>query len=135
MHGGDLIRPAMNWYEELGLNATASAVDIRKAHRTLSRLLHPDHQMEADLRQAAELQMRRINAMTGVLLNPEQRRLYDASLLHNVPVNSGKEAHPVRRSAFSAFDLVGMVVAAVVITLVAIWLVAGEFIPWTVAAS
>ena len=34
----------MNYYEELGIPASAGADDIRKAHRMLSKLLHPDLQ-------------------------------------------------------------------------------------------
>ncbi len=64
----------MNYYEELGLTPTASADDIRKAHRIISRLLHPDQQSEECLRQAAELQMRRVNAIVDMLLDPRQRR-------------------------------------------------------------
>jgi curved DNA-binding protein CbpA len=121
----------MNLYEELGLRTSASPQDIRKAHRTLSRLLHPDQQTDAALRRAAELQMRRINALADILLDPEQRRRYDESLRYvGSPPSPPVEPRPVLRCPSSAFDLLGIAVAAVIVTLIAIWLVAGEFIQW-----
>jgi curved DNA-binding protein CbpA len=128
--------PSMNLYEELGLRTSASPQDIRKAHRTLSRLLHPDQQMDADLRQAAELQMRRINAMADILLDPEQRRRYDESLRYVIsPPSPAAKPRPATRYPSSVFDLISIAVAAVIITLIAIWLVAGEFIHWKATTS
>jgi curved DNA-binding protein CbpA len=121
----------MNLYEEFGLRTSASSQDIRKAHRTLSRLLHPDQQTDAGLRQAAELQMRRINALAEILLDREQRRRYDERLLYDIPPPTpAVEPRRVTRYPSSGVDLIGIAVAAVIVTLLAIWLVAGEFIHW-----
>lgn len=70
----------MNYYDELGVARGASNEEIRKAHHTLCKLLHPDQQRDAALRAAAEIQMRRINGITAILLNRERRRQYDQSL-------------------------------------------------------
>ena len=120
----------MNHYEELGLANSASSEEIRKAYRVLSRLLHPDQQTDNDLRRAAEMQMRRVNAMVAVLLDPERRRHYDDSLrvvkppvVHHIP-----RKHPLRRP-YSPARLLAFIAFAVVITLIAIWLAEGDA-PW-----
>jgi hypothetical protein len=123
----------MTYYEELGLTASASPDDIRKAHRTVSRLLHPDQQTEDSLRQAAELQMRRLNAVVDILLDPHQRRRYDDSLrapLRDPLPPFSPTPRPNPRAPFSVLDLIGIIVAAILVTLVAIWFFAGDFIHW-----
>ncbi len=123
----------MNHYEELGLNPSASADQIHKAHRILSRLLHPDQQTDGILRDAAEIQMRRINAMVDVLLDPDKRRAYDATL-RSASESLGPLRTPEVRShwsgSFSLLDLIGIIAAAVMFTLVAMWVVAGDFVHW-----
>lgn len=123
----------MTYYEEFGLTASASPDEIRKAHRTVSRLLHPDQQTEDPLRQAAELQMRRLNAIVDILLDPQQRRRYDDSLRARrrdpLPL-SNPPPRPDPRAPFSVLDLIGIVVAAIIVTLVAIWFFAGDFVHW-----
>ena len=69
----------MNYYEELGLDPSASLEEIRQAYKELARLLHPDRQHE-NTRRLAECQMKRLNAMLGILTDPDQRRCYDAEL-------------------------------------------------------
>lgn len=59
----------MDYYDELGLERSASADEVREAWRTLARLLHPDRQQDPELRAHAERQMRRLNEMAGVLRN------------------------------------------------------------------
>jgi hypothetical protein len=128
----------MTYYEELGLTASAAPDEIRKAHRTVCRLLHPDQQTEDSLRQAAELQMRRLNAIVDILLDPQQRRRYDESLrapLRNPLLFSNAAPRPDAPAPFSLLDLIGIVVAAVIVTLVAIWFFAGDFIHWRGPAS
>jgi hypothetical protein len=68
----------LSYYDDLGVEKTASSEEIREAYRTLVRLLHPDQQTDPTLKRAAEGQMRRINAIYAVLSDPEQRRRYDA---------------------------------------------------------
>lgn len=123
----------MSLYEELGLSVSAAPEDIRKAHRTLSRLLHPDQQTDESLRQAAELQMRRVNIIVGMLLDPQQRRRYDDSLRATPPeitIPFPVAPRPIPRASFSLLDLIGIIAAAVMVTLLAIWLFAGDFIHW-----
>ncbi len=70
----------MNYYEEFGVISTASTEEIRQAYRLLARLLHPDAQLDPEMRAAAERQMRRVNEIRAVLTDPRRRREYDKSL-------------------------------------------------------
>jgi hypothetical protein len=70
----------MNHYEELGIRADADAEDIRKAHRRLVKLVHPDQQPDPDMKLLAETQMRRLNTIVATLLDPAQRGEYDEAL-------------------------------------------------------
>ncbi len=64
---------ARDYYEVLGVPRTATADDLRKAHRALARKLHPDVNKAADAQTTfAELQ----NAY-DVLSDPEKRARYD----------------------------------------------------------
>lgn len=121
----------MNYYEELGLSPTALPGEIRKAHRAVSRLLHPDQQTDNALRQAAELQMRRINAIVDVLLDDRTRRRYDESLRPARPRSPHPPmppAHGVVSRLFSTADLVGVTLSAVAATLAIVWVINnGEF--------
>lgn len=69
-----------NYYEELGLSRHASPEEIRRTYRNLAWLLHPDRCQDDDMRRVAEAQLKRLNAIVAVLLDPEQRRRYDESL-------------------------------------------------------
>ena len=70
----------MNYYEELGVSQSASTEEIRRAYKTLARLLHPDQCADEKLRGLAEIQMKRLNQVLAVLSDPEERRRYDAAL-------------------------------------------------------
>ena len=70
----------MNYYEELGVSQSASTEEIRRAYKTLARLLHPDQCADEKLRGLAEVQMKRLNQVLAVLSDPEERRRYDAAL-------------------------------------------------------
>ncbi len=70
----------MNYYEELGIRSDADEEEIRKAHRRLVKLMHPDQHRDAGLKQLAETQMRRLNSIVATLLDPEERREYDDQL-------------------------------------------------------
>jgi len=70
----------VDYYEELGLNRSASNEEIRSAYHILVRVLHPDGQSDEAARHAAEQQLNRLNGMVEVLLNPLRRRRYDLSL-------------------------------------------------------
>jgi DnaJ domain len=70
----------MTHYEELGITADAADEEIRQAHRRLVKLLHPDQQLDDQLRRIAELQLMRVNVLVEQLLDPVQRKLYDMTL-------------------------------------------------------
>src|SRR5271165_4765536 len=70
----------MNYYEELGVDRSASILEIQQAYRALVRILHPDQQQDEKLRKLSELQLIRLNQLAGVLTDPEKRREYDRSL-------------------------------------------------------
>lgn len=70
----------MTYYEELGVNGTASTDDIREAYKRLARLLHPDKMQDEKLRKLAECQMKRLNSIYETLTHPANRDAYDRSL-------------------------------------------------------
>jgi curved DNA-binding protein CbpA len=70
----------ITYYEELGVEDTASADEIRDAFRALARLLHPDQQTDPQLKEMAERQMRKLNRIHAVLSDANRRTAYDESL-------------------------------------------------------
>jgi curved DNA-binding protein CbpA len=70
----------ITYYEELGVENTASADEVRDAFRILVRLLHPDQQSDPQLREMAERQMRKLNRIYSVLSDVSRRNAYDQSL-------------------------------------------------------
>jgi hypothetical protein len=70
----------MNYYEELGIRSDADEEEIRKAHRRLVKLMHPDQHRDEGLKALAETQMRRLNSIVATLLDPEERQEYDETL-------------------------------------------------------
>jgi DnaJ-like protein len=102
----------MNYYEELGINPHADEEEIRKAHRRLVRLMHPDQHRDPAMKQLAETQMRRLNSIVSTLLNAERRQEYDASLT----------TRPVAQIAWRTVPWwIGSTVGAVVLTVGAVW--------------
>src|ERR1700753_2528093 len=77
----------ITYYEELGIEETASADEIRDAFRALARLLHPDQQSDPQLKEMAERQMRKLNRIYAVLSDAARRTAYDESLSsRNAPI-------------------------------------------------
>ena len=67
-----------NHYQLLGVNPTASAQDIRRAYRELSKLYHPDTTELPD--EIATQKFQALNEAYGTLSNPEQRLTYDQQI-------------------------------------------------------
>ena len=106
----------MNHYEELGIKPDADQEEIRKAHRRLVRLMHPDQHRDPAMKQLGEMQMRRLNSIVATLLDPERRREYDAQL------RSGFAAAPVAQSAWGKVPWwIASTAGAVVLTVGAVW--------------
>jgi curved DNA-binding protein CbpA len=70
----------ITFYEELGVPANASPEAIRDAFRLYVRLFHPDNQTDPQLKEIAEIQMRKFNRIYAVLSDQESRRRYDEIL-------------------------------------------------------
>src|ERR1039457_2215796 len=122
----------MTWYEELGLTPAARDEDIRKAHRTLSKLLHPDHQTDAAVRGAADIQMRRLNGIVDTLLDPERRRDYDESLSQRQRPEAVPSRIPFKRPAA---NLLVTILGALALTVAAVWFYAGDLMRFQPSAA
>jgi DnaJ-class molecular chaperone len=64
-----------DYYSILGLQKGATDEEITKAYRTLSKIHHPDKNL--DNKEKAEEIFKKINEAKNTLLDPEKRRLYD----------------------------------------------------------
>ena len=73
------LRIVPNYYQQLGIDPTATETEIKRAYRKLATLFHPDHQ-SGSFRATAETRMREINAAYGVLRCSQRRAIYDAQL-------------------------------------------------------
>src|ERR1035438_2265779 len=71
----------MTYYEELGLSPRATEAEVKRSYKRLTLLLHPDQHRDPEIRDLAEVQMKRLNEIVGILAAPEQRRIYDKQLL------------------------------------------------------
>jgi hypothetical protein len=70
----------MDYYEELGLRRTATIQEVRQTYKVLARLVHPDRQMDDQMRSMAQRQMQRLNEILATLTDEPSRRAYDAAL-------------------------------------------------------
>ncbi len=96
----------MNYYEELGLTPEATPEDIHRAHRKLTKLLHPDQQTDESLRLLAEAQMRRVNSIVQVLTDTDRRKQYDKGV--NAPAERHHTVQNYTQSVNSKAIPVGM---------------------------
>ncbi len=84
----------LSYYDILGVDKTADEPVIRRAHRSKAEIYHPDkvfHLGEKE-RKAAEMEMKLINNARDILLDPEQRSLYDQFLAGALEVEEVIEA-------------------------------------------
>lgn len=65
-------------YGLFNLHPSASAMDIRRTYRELSKLYHPDT-TNLPLEEAKQ-KFQRLNEAYGILANPERRSLYDLQI-------------------------------------------------------
>jgi hypothetical protein len=71
-------RLANSYYALLGLHPSASAIEIRRVYRELSKQYHPDTTALPPAIATAKFQ--RLNEAYATLSNPERRLLYDGKL-------------------------------------------------------
>src|ERR1700722_15772748 len=107
----------MNYYEELGIRSDADEEEIRKAHRRLVKIMHPDQHRDQGLKQLAETQMRRLNSIVATLLDPEERREYDEQL------RGGDLLIPAtQQSAWRSVPWwIASTLGAIILTVAAVW--------------
>ncbi len=89
--------PKQTYYEILGIERQAPAAEIKSQYRRQAKRYHPD--LNPGNPQAAE-RFRQVQAAYEVLLDPEKRRQYDASLLphsQNATQSYGSGPRPYRR--------------------------------------
>ncbi|AFY79201.1 DnaJ-class molecular chaperone with C-terminal Zn finger domain [Pleurocapsa sp. PCC 7327] len=71
-------RLANSYYAILGLHPSASAIEIRRAYREMSKRYHPDT-TKLSL-EVAKAKFQQLNEAYATLSNPERRSLYDLKI-------------------------------------------------------
>jgi len=76
-------------YETLGVTASASTAEIRKAYLRRARALHPDRHLGRPEKEArrAEQAMQQVNIAWDVLSDPKKKAAYDTSMKGRRPSN------------------------------------------------
>ena len=115
----------MNYYEQLGVTSGVDAEEIRRAHRRLAKVYHPDAHVDREAKQRAEAQMQRINAIVKVLCNPQSRRNYDEQLKEGRAPTDPTAARvllPGRSRLYAWRWWVASIAAAFALTVAVVWL-------------
>jgi hypothetical protein len=95
-----ILSSLVDYYEELNVPRSASQDEIRRAGRRLARFFHPDLQTDPEMRETAELQMRRLNHILSVLTQPLERMQYDLMLDGEQSAPADWDERLERNSAF-----------------------------------
>jgi curved DNA-binding protein CbpA len=69
-----------NYYDLLGISASATTSDVRKAYAKLARERHPDRFPDPKAKQAAQQTFQEITAAFNTLSNDRARAEYDKTL-------------------------------------------------------
>lgn len=119
----------MNYYEELGIRPDADEEEIRKAHRRLVKLMHPDQHRDEGLKALAETQMRRLNSIVATLLDPEEREEYDEELRGGASEAAKQGQH---QSTWRAVPWwIASTLGAIILTVGTLWFFADRMGPTT----
>ncbi len=92
----------VNHYDRLQLHPSASAIEIRRAYRRLSKTYHPDTTTLPIV--AAQVEFRELNQAYATLTNPTRRLLYDQEIGYSrVRVMHAPVAHDSPYQSNSAY--------------------------------
>lgn len=91
-----MVERSPNYYETLGLEPSASLVDIKKAYRRLARQYHPDINPDDP---AAVEKFQHITQIYRILADPETREDYDQQLLNRLGTEDEDAVYSVRSKA------------------------------------